>query len=66
MTPSLRSSSSTLTSQERVDLDLASFTYELGMTLPTLGTNRWTSLDACGSCVPSATKSDGTWAYFQA
>ena len=40
MTPSFQSSSSTLTSQERVDLDLASFTYELGMTLPTIGTNR--------------------------
>jgi hypothetical protein len=26
----------------------------------------WTSLDACGDCVPSTTKSDGTWAYFQA
>lgn len=26
----------------------------------------WTSLDACGDCVPSTTKSDGTWSYYQA
>jgi|LakMenE18May11ns_1017448.scaffolds.fasta_scaffold9613763_2 hypothetical protein len=26
----------------------------------------WTSLDACGDCVPSTTKSDGTWSFYQA
>jgi len=40
-------SSPSLTSQERVDLDLAAISYTLGMTLPSTGTNRsaftWTS-----------------------
>lgn len=26
----------------------------------------WTSVDACGDCVPSTTKSDGTWSFYQA
>lgn len=26
----------------------------------------WTSQDACGDCVPSTTKSDGTWSFYQA
>jgi hypothetical protein len=26
----------------------------------------WTSLDACGDCVPSTTKSDGNWSFYQA
>jgi hypothetical protein len=26
----------------------------------------WTSMDGCGDCVPTTTKSDGTWAYYQA
>ena len=26
----------------------------------------WTSLDACGDCVPSTTKSDCTWSFYQA
>jgi len=25
----------------------------------------WTSQDACGDCVPTTTKSDGSWSYFQ-
>ena len=33
-------STTTLTSQERVDLDLAAITYTLGMSLPSTGTNR--------------------------
>lgn len=26
----------------------------------------WTSQDACGDCIPSTTKSDGTWSFYQA
>ena len=26
----------------------------------------WTSQDACGDCVPSTTKSDGIWSFYQA
>ncbi len=38
--PTIDLSTTTLTSQERVDLDLAAINYTLGMSLPSTGTNR--------------------------